>query len=298
MRSTVSAAALGLLAGLLPVGFAAACTTVAPAPDVVPGSPPVLVGAGDIADCRRLDGASATARLLGGIAGTVFTTGDHAYTAGTFEEFARCYAPTWGRDRQRTRPTPGNHDYGTGNASAYFGYFGDRAGRSGQGYYSYSVGDWQIISLNSNISMQAGSPQHTWLTGELGTRSRCTLAYWHNPRFSSAAHGNDARSADVWRALYEAHADVVLNGHDHVYERFAPQTPDAQPQPDRGIRQFTVGTGGASLYQFSSPQPNSEVRLNHTFGVLKLTLRPADYDWEFIVLDGSIADSGTGTCVP
>lgn len=283
---------------LIVVSASAGCAGVAAKAQPPPASTPVLVGAGDIADCSLLDGASATARLLGSIPGIVFTTGDHAYTAGTFEEFARCYAPTWGKQRQRTRPTPGNHDYGTGNAAAYFAYFGDNAGPSGRGYYSYTVGNWQVISLNSNVTMRAGSAQHRWLVQELERSSRCTLAYWHIPRFSSAAHGDDVRSADVWDALYAAHADVILNGHDHVYERFAPQTPTAQPASDRGIRQFTVGTGGANLYPFRAARPNSEVRFNRTHGVLKLTLREEEYDWAFIGIDGTVVDSGTGNCVP
>lgn len=291
---------LAFLAGtsFLIITAGTGCSHLAPIPDVVPGSAPVLVGAGDIADCRLLDGASRTARLLGSIAGVVFTTGDHAYASGSAEEFANCYAPTWGRHRERTRPSPGNHDFMSRGAAPYFAYFGDNAGPSALGYYSYEVGTWQVISLNSNIAMNAGGDQHAWLTGELAKSPRCTIAYWHHPRFSSAAHGSDARSADTWQALYDAHADVVLNGHDHVYERFAPQTPGGEAAPNRGVRQFTVGTGGAGLYSFVTQQPNSELRLNRTYGVLKLTLGTDGYDWEFIAVDGSVSDSGSGSCVP
>ena len=264
----------------------------------------VLVGAGDIAVCGS-SADEATANLLDGIAGTVYTLGDNAYSNGTASEFTNCYGPSWGRHKARTKPSVGNHEYNTAGASGYFGYFGAAAGDPAKGYYSYDLGDWHIIVLNTNsncgaVSCAAGSPQEQWLRADLAANTKaCTLAYWHHPRFNSgASHGNNTAIAPFWNALYEYDADVVLNGHEHIYERFAPQTPGALADPARGIRQFTVGTGGRAFYMLSpTPQPNSEVRNNTTFGVLKLTLHPASYDWQFVPVAGStFTDSGSGSC--
>ena len=262
-----------------------------------PSRPPILVGAGDIASCRY-DHDEATAKLLDSIPGTVFTTGDNAYPNGTPDQFARCYGPTWGRHKTRTRPSPGNHDYRTPRAPAYFAYFGAQAGDSGKGYYSYDLGSWHIISLNSSALMVAGSPQERWLRADLAAHpAKCTLAYWHHPRFSSGEHGSARASEPLWNALYDANADVVLNGHDHTYERFAPQTPRGVRDTARGIREFVVGTGGAGFYEFSIVRANSEVRHNRTHGVIKLTLRENGYDWEFVpVAGGRFRDSGSGKC--
>jgi hypothetical protein len=257
----------------------------------------VLVGAGDIADCG--DNADAgTAALLDTIPGTIFTAGDNAYSSGTAAQFARCYDPTWGRHKARTRPAPGNHDYRTADGGPYYRYFGATAGPAGRGYYSYDLGGWHIISLNSNVPMSAGSAQERWLRADLAAHpATCTLAYWHHPLFSSSDHGNTPGARPLWQALYDAGADVAIAGHDHVYERFAPQTPAGAPDPARGIREFVVGTGGADLYQFPTLQRNSEVRNNTTHGVLKLTLRPTGYDWEFVpAAGGTFRDSGSGTC--
>ena len=264
---------------------------------------PVIVGAGDIASCSST-GDEATATLLDNISGTVFTLGDNAYTNGTASEFTNCYAPSWGRHLARTRPSPGNHEYNTLNATGYYGYFGNAAGDPTKGYYSYDVGAWHIIVLNSNsscttISCAAGSAQDTWLRSDLAAHSNvCTLAYWHHPRFNSgASHGNNTDVANFWDALYQYGADVILNGHEHVYERFAPQTPAAVADPAAGIRQFTVGTGGASHYTFGTIQPNSEVRNGTAYGVLKLTLHATSYDWQFVPVAGAtFTDSGTGNC--
>jgi len=262
----------------------------------------VLVGAGDIASCTS-DGDEATARVLDGIEGTVFTLGDHAYEAGTPIEFAACYDPSWGRHKARTRPAPGNHDYLTASASGYFDYFGAAAGQRGKGYYAYRLGGWHVIVLNSNCAevggCEPGSPQERWLRGELTTRPvACTLAYWHHPRFSSGPNGSDGTVAAFWQALYEHDAEVVLAGHDHLYERFAPQTPSGEPDPTRGIRQFVVGTGGGSQHRIEGPPvANSEVRNDDTFGVLKLTLRPTSYEWQFVPVAGrTFTDTGTGVC--
>jgi hypothetical protein len=276
----------------------------------VPGSPPppppgseVLVGAGDIAVCGSTND-DATANLLAGISGTVFTLGDNAYPSGSSTDYANCYNPSWGRVKSRTMPTPGNHEYQTTAAAGYFAYFGNAAGDPSKGYYSYNLGDWHVIVLNSNsacgaISCAAGSAQEQWLRADLAANTKaCTLAYWHHPRFNSGLeHGNLTAVGPFWNALYEYGAEIVLNGHEHLYERFAPQTPNAAADPARGIRQFTVGTGGAALYAFSSTiQPNSERRNNTSYGVLKLTLKTGGYDWEFIPATGSFTDSGSGTC--
>jgi hypothetical protein len=262
----------------------------------------VLVGAGDIADCRDLSGAEATAKLLDEISGTVMAVGDLAYPDGTKENF-QCYDKTWGRSKSRTRPAPGNHEFRSAAATPYFDYFGAAAGDSKNGYYSYELGAWHIIVLNSECvavgGCDAGSPQEKWLRADLASHPvACTLAYWHKPRFSSGgAHGDDLLVKPLWDALYDANADVVIGGHDHNYERFAPQTPDGVADPKRGIREFVVGTGGKNLRAFHDPEPNTESRNNTAFGVLKLTLKPHSYDWQFIAQPGkSFTDSGTGAC--
>ena len=269
---------------------------VVPPPPPVPGLPQVFVGAGDIAACDN--NSQATARLLDVTGGTVFTLGDNAYFHGSREDFRNCYEPTWGRPaiKDRTRPVPGNHDYESPGALPYFEYFGANAGPAGLGYYGFDVGAWHAIALNSNIPAAASSAQAAWLRSELALHapSRCTIAYWHHPLFSSGPNGDSTNMRDVWRILYEAGVDVVLNGHDHLYERFGPQDPDGRPDRDRGIRQFTAGTGGAPLYQFAAPRPNSEARIS-AFGVLKLTLRPDGYDWEFMPVSGA-RDAGAGNC--
>jgi len=262
----------------------------------------VLVGAGDIADCKNLTGAEATAKLLDKIPGTVFTVGDLAYPDGSKENFT-CYEKTWGRARSRTRPAPGNHEFHSAGATPYFNYFGVLAGDPKTGYYSYDLGSWHIIVLNSECmdvgGCGAGSPQQQWLRADLAAHPvACTLAYWHKPLFSSgSAHGNDLTVKPFWDALYDANADVVINGHDHDYERFAPQTPDGTSDSARGIREFVAGTGGKSHRPFGTPKPNSEVSDFTAFGVLKLTLRANGYNWQFIPEEGkTFTDSGSGTC--
>src|SRR5208282_2522416 len=239
------------------------------------GSVAVLVGAGDIASCDDLKGAEATAKLLDNIPGTVFAAGDLAYPDGSDEQFAKCYGPTWGRFKDRTRPAPGNHEYHSDGASGYVHYFGAAAGDPKKGYYSYDLADWHIIVLNSECSdvggCGAGSAQEKWLRQDLKDHvTKCTLAYWHKPLFSSGAkHGNDPEIKPLWDALYAANVEVVLNGHDHDYERFAPQDPSGKLDSQRGIREFVVGTGGKNSHRtFASTQPNSELRQADTFGVL------------------------------
>lgn len=259
--------------------------------------PPILLGAGDIASCTS-DGDEATAALLDQISGTVFTAGDNVYPDGTAEEFANCYDSSWGRHLDRTRPAPGNHDFHTPEAAGYFEYFGERAGDPPQGYYSYDLAAWHVVVLNSMIDNFDDSPQLQWLEADLAASTKsCTLAYWHYPRFSSGRHGNVRPLVRAWRVLYDAGAELVISGHDHVYERFAKQTPDGVADPERGIRQFVVGTGGSNLYSFDVIQPNSEVRDNTAYGVLKLTLRRTGYDWEFVPVAGQdFTDSGSDVC--
>ena len=288
--------------------FAAACSGPGNAPSEIPvptgspggtqpanGPPALFVGAGDIANCNT-SGASETAKLLDAMGGTVFTTGDNAYPGGTADEFRRCYEPTWGRHRGRTRPSPGNHDYNVPGASAYFSYFGENAGPSGLGYYSYEVGTWHVISLNSEIPAGTGSAQEQWLRQDLAAnRARCTVAYWHRPLFSSG-HGGHLETKALWRALYEFDADLVLTGHDHYYERFAPQDPDGRADAARGIRQFVVGTGGTTTHRSRGGVVNSEAR-GTDWGVLALTLEANAYRWEFVPVAGAVfRDAGTGSC--
>jgi hypothetical protein len=261
----------------------------------------VMVGAGDISGCLS-SGDAATASLIGSTAGTVFTLGDNAYESGTGKEFASCYAPTWGRFKGRTRPAVGNHDYATAGATGYFDYFGRAAGPRGKGWYSYSAGSWHVIVLNANcdqVGCGKGSEQERWLRADLAAhRNRCTLAYWHQARFvSDSSHGSNGAVGPFWDALYQYGADLVLSAHAHIYERFAPQTPAGKADPGRGIREIVVGTGGESHYGFATPRANSQVRNADTFGVLKLTLHAASYDWRFLPQAGkSFHDSGTGSC--
>jgi len=262
----------------------------------------VLVGAGDIADCSDLSGAEATAKLLEAIPGTVMAVGDLAYPDGTQANFA-CYDKTWGRVKTRTRPAVGNHEFHSTGATYYFSYFGAAAGDATKGYFSYELGAWHVIVLNSECAAiggcEAGSNEEQWLRTDLASHpAACTLAYFHKPLFSSGgAHGDAPEFRPFWHALYEAHADVVVNGHDHDYERFAPQSPEANADAARGIREFVVGTGGKNHRPFGAPHANSEVRNADTFGVLKLTLRHGAYDWQFIPEAGkTFRDAGSGKC--
>lgn len=268
----------------------------APAPDTA-----VLIGAADIAGCGW-EADEATAKLLDSLDGTVFLAGDTAYPNGSPEEFERCYDPGWGRQRDRTQfPAIGNHEYGTPGAAGYLAYFGRAAVPLGTTWYSAELGAWHVIVLNSDcgqVGCGEGSPQLEWLRGDLAASdARCTVAIWHHARFSSGQHGDTAAVADLWRALYEGGVDVALTGHDHDYERFAPQDAEGRADADRGIRQFVVGTGGAPLRDFKRPRPNSEVRDSRTHGVLRLELRPNDYAWDFVPANLSgFSDAGSGTC--
>jgi acid phosphatase type 7 len=262
----------------------------------------MVVAAGDIAECSS-GGDEATARLVGDIPGTILALGDEAYERGTPGEFNNCYGPTWGRFESRTRPVPGNHEYETTNAQGYFGYYKKAVGEPGQGYYSFDIGDWHLVALNSNCAevggCSASSPQSRWLKADLArSRSKCTLAYFHYPLFTSGKYRPGvAEVRPLWDALYQAGTDVVLNGHDHNYQRFAPQDPEGRADPGRGIREFVVGTGGRSHYSILAPIANSEVYNDDTFGVLRLTLRPEGYSWRFVPVAGqSFTDSGAASC--
>jgi acid phosphatase type 7 len=263
---------------------------------------PVILAAGDIAGCGTF-GDEATAALLDRLPGTVLTLGDHVYEDATASDFANCYDPTWGRHKARTRPTIGDHEYRTPGAAPYFDYFGAVAGDRAKGYYSYDLGAWHVISLNEVCSQiggcGAGSPEEQWLRADLAAHpAQCTLAILHKPRFSSGAiHGSDPSFQPFWQALYDHRAELVLSGDDHVYERFAKQTPTGAADPVRGIREIIAGTGGRSHYNFGTIKPNSEVRNNTAFGVLQVTLHATSYDWQFVPEAGqTFTDSGTTAC--
>jgi calcineurin-like phosphoesterase family protein len=262
--------------------------------------------------CRQQ--ATSDLAAAGGYA-AVLALGDEQYECGGYQAFLQAYDPTWGRVRAITRPTPGNHEYlqsnnsaGTGcgslaTARGYFDYFGSAAGTKGKGYYSFDIGSWHLIALNANCRFttgcKAGSAQEKWLKADLAASSAtCTLAFWHQPRFSSAkVHGNNDKYAAFWDDLYAAGADLVLNGHFHAYERFAPQDPNQQPDPTTGIREIVVGTGGEGYQQFGAVQPNSEVRGTKLNGILAVTLHPDGYDWEYVAIPGeTFSEAGSDLC--
>lgn len=308
------AAAYGVL--LAACGGGPAVTVPDPFPTPTPTPEPrypVIVAAGDIAcgislgssGCRQSDTAL---RVLEAEPDLILALGDLQYESGAYADFVNFYDASWGRFKDKTRPVPGNHEYVTPNAQGYFDYFNGLSAASGvagdrdKGYYSFDLGDWHLIALNSNCPQVKGcgrgSPQELWLRADLAAHRRlCTLAYWHHPRFSSGTNGNHLQAESLWTDLYEAGADVVLNGHDHDYERFAAQTPLGVADPDRGIRQFVVGTGGRNLTRFVSDQPNSEVRDATSFGILRIRLRPNTYDWDFVPISGqTFTDRGVGVC--
>ncbi len=264
----------------------------------------VVLAAGDIASCYG-SGDEATAKLLTRINGTVAALGDEAYERGSARDFGRCYDATWGRFKGRTRPVPGNHEYMTPGAKGYFDYFGTVAGEPSGGYYSYDLGGWHVVALNSNDCMRIGgcsvlSNQVRWLKADLSSNEdrTCTLAYMHHPRFSSGEeHGNTPEVGPLWDVLYDAGVDVVLSGHEHNYERFAPQDPGGRADPERGIHEFVVGTGGESHYEIGRTLSNSQVHNDNTYGVLKLTLYPKSYNWQFVPVEGqTFTDSGHARC--
>ena len=287
---------------------------------------PILVGAGDIARCypgsdvtamvpASETPAAATARLLDRIPGTVMAVGDNAYEFGSPFDYASCYEPTWGRHRSRTQPAAGNHEYLTPDAAGYFAYFGAAAHPETNGYYSYEIGSWHVVVLNSTPQWALCPPlpprssaaqgrlcagdvaQRLWLTADLAAHpALCTVAYFHHPRYSSGTHGNQYEMQQFWDILYRAGVDIVVSGHDHDYERFAPQNADDRLDLVRGVREFVVGTGGAEPRSFGAPVPNSQVRISGRHGVLALALGSGRYGWAFVTTQGTIADLGGGMC--
>jgi 3',5'-cyclic AMP phosphodiesterase CpdA len=298
-------AALALPADAAPSGDAAA--------DKRNAAPLTIYAVGDIARCAHPDpkysGASDTAATVAaGLAAdpraVVLTLGDHTYPRGTAQEFRDCYAPTWGRFKDRTWPAPGNHEYYTPGAAPYFAYFGARAGR---GYYSTELGSWHVVSLDSNLDPARNAAAHAaqlaWLRADLAAHpARCTLAFWHHPLYSSGGHGSVPAMRDAWEILQQAGAELVLSGHDHDYERFGPQDAHGRPDRARGMRQFVVGTGGAYPTPFLLTVANSELRDASRTGVLRLRLHAGGYDWEFVesarvtTLDVAPPDSGSDSC--
>jgi hypothetical protein len=274
-----------------------------------PSSGPVLAGAGDIADCTD-SGHEATAELLTDVPeATVQTFGDNAYPRGSPSDFATCYDSSWGQVKGRTNPAIGDHEYDTRRAAGYFGYFADRLARFGtsardpaRAYYSYELGSWHVAVLNAScwkVPTCNVERQLAWLDDDLAQREgMCTLAVLHSPRWSSGAvHGDNRQMQPYWERLYEYGADIVVGGDEHVYERYAPQNPQGTYDPRRGLRQFTVGTGGGSLYDFARANPNSEVRHGGSYGILKLALHPRGYEWQFVAARRkTVVDGGSDRC--
>ena len=281
--------------------------TRTPTPTSTPTSTPsaadaILLAAGDIARCGS-SGDADTAKLIAQYpSAAVAILGDNAYESGLSSEYASCYNPTWGAFKSCTYPAPGNHDFIDPGGAGYYGYFGSAAGPRGKGYYSYDLGAWHIVVLNSTCGdaggCTAGSAQGKWLLKDLRAHPvACTLAYFHHPLYSSGEWGNITWVQPLVQILYDEGVEIMLSGHDHDYERFAPQNAKSSPDPAKGIVQFVVGTGGSNHTPWTTIQPNSLVRNNTTFGVLKLTLHAASYDWKFLPIAGSsFTDLGTANC--
>ena len=256
-----------------------------------------LVGAGDIATCSSNADAD-TAAVAAGVPGIVFTAGDNVYPDGAAANYTNCYDPTWGALKSRTRPVPGNHDYEhTPGATGYFGYFGAAAGVPRTGWYKYDAGTWRVYALNSECTTVTCPQQLAWLRANLAAEPHlCTLAIWHRPRFSTGPHGNSTRMDAAWQLLAANGADIVVNGHDHMYERFTPLDGNGAADAN-GMREFVVGTGGAGLYGFKTDSPLIDVRDDTSHGVLRLDLGEGTYSWQFLPSgSGTFTDSGTGTC--
>jgi hypothetical protein len=249
---------------------------------------------GDIGWCGS-NGTTATAQLVESLTGRVLLAGDIAYPNGSARDFQQCFDPSWGRFRERWHAVPGNHEYLSPNANPYFDYFGSAAGSDRSGFYALTLGDWQVLMLDSNVPTQRGSPQWEFARRELDLQHRpCSMAVWHHPLFTSGQNGPNVYMRDMFALLEGAGVDVIVNGHDHLYERFARQTADGRPS-DRAPRQFVAGTGGADLYRFVTTAPNSEARIAQ-FGILRLALQPTGYRWEFVLAAGGLGDSGTEGC--
>jgi acid phosphatase type 7 len=263
-----------------------------------------LIAAGDIASCTET-GDEQTAKLIQNIlektSATVAALGDLVYPTGKLETYKNCYGPSWGQFLKQTKAAIGNHDYSGGTSQDYTAYFGAAAGPNPEHYYSYDLGKWHVIVLNSNCwavgGCETGSKQYKWLQSDLTKNpNNCTLAYWHHPRFSSALHGNNEFMQDVWALLANSSVELVLNGHDHDYERFAPLNAAGKPS-EKGTREFVVGTGGKNEYPFLITKPGSQVRKTGVFGVLELKLKTSSYDWKFVPVAGkTFTDSGSTNC--
>jgi hypothetical protein len=276
-------------------------SVIAAAGDIAcaPGGGDYRGGRGTASACRMKDTSDL---LVGAGLAAVLPLGDEQYEDGSLAAFRASYDPTWGRLLAVTHPVPGNHEYRTPAAAGYFAYFGAAAGDPARGYYSFDLGLWHLVALNSSCAAVGGcgpgSPQERWLAADLAAHpAACTLAYWHQPRFSSGGHGGDRAFTAFWADLYAAGADLVLNGHDHDYERFAPQDPAGRADPARGIRELVVGSGGRSHTPFLWRKANSAARSWREFGVLELTLHADGYDWRFVpVSGGRFADAGSARC--
>lgn len=300
---------LGLLACAAALALGAGCKRARASfspqkPDLPRGPGAVLVAAaGDISP-DALGRQQDTAALIeaGGFE-AVLLTGDVQYPKGALDDFRRYFDPTWGRFKERLWPVPGNHEYGTPSAAGYFAYFGARAGAPDKGYYSFDLGAWHLVALNTNNACRAvpcgpGSAQLAWLEADLAAnQKKCTLAYWHHPRFSSGPHGGFEGAAALWSAVARHGVELVLNGHDHIYERLAPLSASGEPAPDGGTVQLTVGTGGAELYELAAVHPRSLVRDARAHGVLALSLMEEGYAFEFLAVPPStFKDKGQGAC--
>lgn len=254
-------------------------------------------GAGTATRCHML----ATSDVALGLSpAAVLLLGDNQYENGALAKYQASFGPSWGRLKAVIRPAPGNHEYATANAQGYYDYFGMAAGDPAKGWQSFDLGGWHLVALNSNCAAVGGcgtsAPQGLWLAADLAAHPGvCTLAYWHHPRFSSGPHGNDALSQDFWTLLRAAGADLVLNGHDHGYERFAPQSPAGAADPG-GPREFVVGTGGKDITSVTTVRANSEVRNYSSFGILELELHSNGYEWRFLSDGGAVLDAGRGLC--
>lgn len=257
----------------------------------------VLLAAGDIASCTQ--GSVLTARILDSIPGEIIIPGDAAYWRDDQPNpYATCYAPTWGRHKSRTRPVPGNHDVEPAMLKQYFDYFGAAAGQQPGGYYSFDVGEWHVLALNSTIAIDRDSEQGRWIARDLAANGkRCTLAYMHHPRFSSGPHQRNREVDGAFELLERGNVDVVVSAHDHIYERLAPMRSNGARDDRDGVRQFVVGTGGNGLYRIRAVHRHSQRRQTRVYGVLKLTLRSADYSWEFVPASPtSFRDTGSARC--
>ncbi len=309
MRRLLAPVSLAFALAACGGGATQGSTPAAAAPPRAAGvTGPTLVAAGDIAcapglqrtatSCRHAETADVIGRLDPDV---VAPLGDLQYEKGELANFRRSYGPTWGRFKSRTRPAVGNHEWVTPGAPGYFDYFGRRAGPRGRGWYSYDLGAWHVVVLNSNCSKVGCGPrsaQGRWLRADLARHpAPCTLAYMHHPRFSSGLHGDDPTIAPLWRTLERAGADVILGGHDHSYERFGRQTASGRASSRAGMVQFVVGTGGVNNYPIVRRKPNSRVRRSFVFGVLELTLGPRAYGWRFVSVPGlTFTDRGSARC--